>query len=248
MNKVLVASVALLGLGTGMAGAADLPVKSPPPYGPPPFTWTGFYIGANVGGAWSQTTNWTDTFGLNWSNGNNRRFIGGGQLGFNYRFGNFVVGVEGEYDAIASNNNNNNNNVIIVGPLGDTFQLTSNDNWVSTLAARFGFAADYWLFYAKAGGGWVGNNNLTITDLTAGASFSPTSNIRGGVLVGAGIEWAFATNWTLKAEYDYLSLGGHSFTVPGTAIPALAGDVFTSNSRNFQMAKVGANFLFNFGY
>ena len=55
----------------------------------PVFTWTGFYIGGNIGGAWAQH-NWSDSlFGLSFNNGtSNAVFIGGGQVGGNYQFSN----------------------------------------------------------------------------------------------------------------------------------------------------------------
>jgi outer membrane immunogenic protein len=120
------------------------------------------------------------------------------------------------------------------------------------VAARFGYAIDQWLVYGKAGGGWVGNYNLSVTDLTTGVSvscgtFFNCDNNSGGWLVGAGAEWAFAPHWSLKFEYDYLGLGNRSFTIPATA-PLLAGDTFTSSNRNVQMVKVGVNYLWNWGY
>jgi outer membrane immunogenic protein len=117
------------------------------------------------------------------------------------------------------------------------------------LAARFGVAYDRVLFYAKGGGAWVGANSLTVTDVNTGLSITGSSNnnTRSGWLVGAGIEWAFANNWTVKAEYDYIGLGNRSFTV-GAGIPALVGDTFTtSGTNNVQMATVGINFLFGGG-
>jgi outer membrane immunogenic protein len=62
--------------------------------------------------------------------------------------------------------------------------------------------------------------------------------------VGAGIEWAFANNWSAKLEYDYLGLGSQTFTVPAGS-PFLANDIFTVSNRNIQMVKVGINYLFN---
>ena len=249
--KTLVASVAFSVLGTAVAGAADMPMKAPPP--PPPlpvFSWTGFYVGGNIGGAWSRNT-WTDTILLtNFNNGgNNGAFIGGGQVGVNYQVNNFVIG--GEWDFDWAGNHNNGNGVIT--PAG-TIVVTNNNRWITTLAARFGVAVDHWLFYGKAGGGWVGNNGLTITNLNTGVSltcgsFSTLTNCgnnTGGWLLGAGFEYAFTNNWTVKLEYDYLGLGNRTFVVPATAA-ILPGDTFTSGNRNVQMVKVGFNYLFNWG-
>jgi outer membrane immunogenic protein len=231
------------------AHSADLAVKAPPLPPVPVFSWTGFYIGANIGGAWANNR-WTDTLFLtNFNNnGNNGVFIGGGQIGGNYQIGNFVIGGEWDFDW-AGNNNNNNNGVIIPGV--GTFLVTNNNRWITTVAARFGYAIDHWLLYGKAGGGWVGNNNLTVTNVTTGVSltcgnFTNCGNNTGGWLVGAGAEYAFTNNWTVKFEYDYLGLGNRTFVIPATA-PLLAGDTFTSNNRNVQMVKVGVNYLFNWG-
>jgi outer membrane immunogenic protein len=250
MNKALIASVALVALTITAARAADLPVKAPPPP-PPVFSWTGLYVGANIGGAWANN-NWTDTVFLtnfNNDNHNNGVFIGGGQIGGNYQTGNFVIGGEWDFDW-AGNSNNNVTGVVIPGV--GAIAVTNNNRWITTVAARFGYAVDHWLFYGKAGGGWVGNNNLTVTNVTTGVSLTCGNlancgnNNTGGWLLGAGVEYAFTNNWTVKAEYDYLGLGNRTIVIPAAA-PLLAGDTFTSNNRNIQMVKVGVNYLFNWG-
>ena len=142
-------------LATSMgANAADVPPYAPPAapavYLPPPLSWTGFYIGVNLGGAWGQRKVTDSLFGLSFDTGINKgAFIGGGQLGFNYQFGNFVLGVEGDIDGVANTNNASNGPA---GP-GGTILLTSNNRWIATLAGRFGVTNGYWLFYGKAGGG-----------------------------------------------------------------------------------------------
>ena len=246
--KTLIVSVASIALSTVVAGAADLPVKAPPAPPMPVFSWTGFYIGANAGGAWANY-NWTDSLLLTSfnSNANNGVFMAGGQIGGNYQIGSFVIG--GEWDFDWAGNYNGGTGVVI--PAVGTMVVSNNIRWLSTLAARFGFAADSWLFYGKAGGGWVSNNNLTIANITTGVSlacgsFTNCGNSNSGWLVGAGAEWAFAPNWSVKFEYDYLGLGNRTFFIPA-ASPLLAGDSFTSSNRNIQMAKVGINYLFNWG-
>jgi outer membrane immunogenic protein len=247
---MLLAGTALLALVSGSAMAADLSRPPPEPYKAPPmmvpvFTWTGFYIGGNLGGAWAHTDVTDTLFGLNFSNGNSNNgvFIAGGQVGGNYQFGNFVVGLEGTFDWAAKNNSNTTG---ITVPGGNIIQVTSNNTWVSTLAARFGVAFDRVLVYGKGGGAWIGNNSFTVTNVTTGASFTGSnSNTTTGWVVGAGVEWAFAPNWTVKAEYDFIGLGGRSFTIPaGSPAPFAAGDTFTTGSNNVQMATVGVNFLF----
>ena len=163
-----VAALSALVATSMTANAADVTARpySPPPYVPPAyvapvFTWTGFYLGGNIGGAW-RNDNLSDTLsGLNFSNGNNNGvFIGGGQLGFNWQVSNFVLGFEWDIDGAA---NNNNAGTVFVPALG-TIQVTSNNRWITTLAARFGVTNGYWLFYGKAGGGWVGNDDFHQSD------------------------------------------------------------------------------------
>src|SRR5690242_4217711 len=189
------------------ARAADLAVKAAPPPPLPIFSWTGFYIGGNIGGAWSNNR-WNDTlFVTNFNNGNNGVFIGGGQIGGNYQIGQFVIGAEWDFDWAA---NHNNSAGVIVPGVGNV-AVTANDRWITTVAARFGWAVNTWMFYGKAGAGWVGTNNLTVTNLTTGASLTCNSGFlsncgssNAGWLLGAGFEYAFAPHWTVKAEYDYL--------------------------------------------
>ena len=251
MNKALIAGVVLLALGTGVASAADLPVKAPPApvYVPTVFSWTGCYIGGNIGAAWANSE-WHDSlFGLNWGRTSDARFIGGGQVGCNYQFSNpgFVIGVEGDFDWVGNNNNDGRTVVVPVGPrAGDVIQVISNDTRIATLAARFGYGVDRALFYGKVGAGWVGNDGFTIVDRTTGAAFTTGSESVSGWMVGAGIEYAFSPNWSAKVEWDYLRLPGRTFTLPGVVFPALAGDTITSD-HNIQMVKLGINYRFNWG-
>jgi len=248
MKKLLLMSAALVASllgGVNSGQAADMAVKAaPPPVMIPIFTWTGFYIGGNIGAAWAQRTV-TDVFGNSFTGSSNARFIGGGQLGYNWQAGNFVFGVEGDIDGIASNNNRGGG-AVFVGGRGPFVVTASSTNWVGTLAARFGWAADHWLFYGKAGGGWVGNSSgFTVTNLATGVSFgSGSSSNVGGWLLGGGVEYAFTNNWSLKGEYNYIELGNRNFAVPVIVGGPIGVDVFTSNNRSFQMVKFGFNYAF----
>ena len=137
------------------ATAADLSVKfQPAPIISAPFsyTWTGFYLGGNLGGAWANGSVTDSLLGLSVSTGHSG-FIGGGQAGFNYEFSNLVLGVEGDVDWTSLSATGSG---VFVPGVG-TLQASAKTNWVSTLAARFGVAFDRVLVYGKAGGGWTGN-------------------------------------------------------------------------------------------
>ena len=120
MKKTLAAATiaALVGVA-GAANAADLykgSTKDVPVYVPPP-TWTGFYIGAHVGGFWADIKNHDlDGFmghGRDWGwNNNNDGVFGGGTVGYNYQAGNWgfgsgavVIGVEADFGGAGLTNN-----------------------------------------------------------------------------------------------------------------------------------------------
>ena len=243
------AAITTLFVGMSVAAkAADLPVAPAPAYKAPAmmapiFSWTGFYLGGNLGIGW-QNGNVTDSrFGVNWSANNNATFVGGGQVGVNYQFGgNFVAGIEGDFDWFA-----NNNNSASVTAFGTTLQGSDNGRWLTTLTGRLGYAFDHVLLYGKGGGAWVGSNNFTVTNVATGTSVAfSNNNTNTGWTAGAGVEWAFTQNWTARVEYDYVGLSNASFTVPAT-FPVVGGDVFTTNNHNIQMVTVGINYLFNWG-
>ena len=248
MHKLLRATaLTSLLLGTSLAAnAADLPPappmapRAPVAYIPavPMFSWTGFYIGGNLGGAWGRGNVVDSLFGVNFTNGNSASFVGGGQVGGNYQIGSFVVGAEADFDWFA--NNNNSGNGTAVGPA--ILRVSANDRWETTLAARFGYAWDHALFYGKAGGGWVGAGNFAVTNVGTGGSVTVSNgNTNVGWLVGAGFEYAFTQNWTARLEYDYLALNNASYTV---TVPGVGVDTFTNGGRNVQTFTVGVNYLF----
>jgi outer membrane immunogenic protein len=247
-KHVLLSTVAIAMLVLGRSGqAADLPVKAPmlpPP--PPPFSWTGFYLGGNLGAGWANQRVNDTLIGREFSRSSDAVFIGGGQIGYNWQINqNFVLGVEWDFDAAGNNDNNRVGNGIPFGARLFTVR-SSGDRWLSTLAARIGYANDHWLFYAKLGGGEVGVSRFTIFDDRGFSVGSNTSRTRTGGMVGGGIEYAFTNNWTAKLEYDWISVKSRSFVVPVGA-PFLVGDVFSTRSNSVQAFKVGFNYLFNRG-
>ena len=233
MRKVLGLVGATL-LFAGSAVAADLgkPVYKAPPALMPVYNWTGFYIGGNVGGVWENGTI-TDSFGPTSFSTNRSGFIGGGQIGYNWQVSpQFVLGVEWMFDGTSIKSD--------FGPVtvGREFLSASEKvDWLTTVAARIGYAANNWLFYAKGGGGWV-HDTASVTDVIGATAFSASvSDTRGGWLVGGGIEYGFTPNWTVRVEYDHLGLGDVTSAGP------IVGDTVTV-SRHFDMVTFGLNYKF----
>ena len=212
---------------SGSAMAADVPVKAPAyarPAAPPPYNWSGLYLGANVGGAWSNRT--LNIAGAAWDDPFSSAFIGGFQLGYNLQAGQFLVGVEGDFDWATFGRPG----FSVSSPLGPV-EFFDRQKWISTVAARFGITVDRWLAYSKVGGGWA--QDSAVFTFPNGAPIWTGTNTRGGWLLGGGIEYGFKPNWTVKLEYDYLKLG--NWTVP--TIPA-------EWRRDVQMIKMGMNYKF----
>jgi len=253
MKKLLLlaaSAVAIVGMASG-GQAADLPLKAPPMMSPPPFSWTGFYIGGNIGAAWADGNVTDNLTGQTFSRSSDAVFIGGGQIGFNYQISALVLGAEWDFDAAGSNDSRVGAGGVVPGV--GTFAVSGGGNrWLTTVAGRVGFAVDRWMFYLKGGWGEVGVRNLTVTNTANGVFVTGGSRSLGGGMLGAGFEYAFTNNFTIKAEYNYIALSNRDFVIPAAPnLPAgfgagLAGNVFRSDS-NVQAVKVGFNYLFGRG-
>ena len=181
-----------ISLLAGSALAADLPTRKGPPiapvYIPPPFTWTGFYVGVNAGGGWASRNNNNNLgfpfvgalpfgggipFATSGNGGNQSGFIGGVQAGYNYQFGigsGFVIG--GETDIDWANINRNHSNNVAFGsftlpqfpgtlftPSNVATTSRNNNQYIGTVRLRAGYAWDRILVYATGGLAYGGVNN-----------------------------------------------------------------------------------------
>ena len=202
-------------------------VYAPPP---PPFTWAGFYLGGNIGAAWSSGTLTDNLTGASF-NTNNAGFIGGGQVGYNLQFDGLVLGVVSDFDWTSIDANKS-----VTLPRFGMLQASADTPWVTTLAARVGVAYEpqRTLVYLKAGGGWV-HNTASVINLTTGTAVS-ASDTTGAWLLGGGVEYAFARNWFARIEYDYLGMPERTGTGP-------LGNTITFD-RDIQMLKTGLSYKF----
>jgi outer membrane immunogenic protein len=190
----LLASTALTGTAFGADIARTAPVASQPvAYG---VNWTGVYLGAHIGGAWTNNNN-DDYYYYNYydDNGSEGSFIGGGQIGFNYQVGQWVFGVEGDISAADLGNKH----AYYYAP---NWYIGEKIDWLATLTGRIGYAWDNWLLYVKGGGAWAGLDDNRDYYYYSGYNRDDTLS---GWTVGVGVEWAWTPNWSVKLEYDYLS-------------------------------------------
>src|SRR3974390_2754208 len=201
MRRISIVAVALI-LGAGHALAADLPVRPvAPAYYPVPvvYDWGGGYIGINGGYAFGQSDWGADPLypsGLSSTgNFNVNGGLVGGTMGVSGQWGAWVFGVEGDFDwqSVRGTSNSTFCTSILTSPTGTAAGLSckTESNWLGTLRARFGYAWDRVLLYGTAGG--AGANVQTGL-----SGLPPQTNPEFGWTVGAGLEWAFADNWTVK--------------------------------------------------
>jgi outer membrane immunogenic protein len=259
MKKYLLSTAAVLALVT-TASAADLPRKSVAPAfaAVPVFSWTGFYLGVNGGYSATQfdrtatvnrafigpaLANATETLGARSIKANG--FIGGLQGGYNYQISSFVVGLEGDFNFVDAKKSLSPE---AFSPGNVILSSSSKVEWLATVRGRLGLAFDRFLVYGTGG---VAFASVKVTDQV---DFRPngapglglpgsSSNTRTGYALGAGMEYAFTNNWTVKAEYLYVDLGKTNYThgiVPGFPLSG----VELSNKTKLNIARIGINYKF----
>lgn len=233
MRKILFTTAALLVATAAPAIGADLGARPyysqtpAPAYVAPIYNWTGFYLGAHLGGAFSSDDNFN---GLTTGNNANGRFLGGLQAGADWQFNpGWVVGVEGQYSWLSGS-------VGAVFPGG--YAYNNDQRGLGSITGRFGYTWGPGLLYVK-GGYAYSDNNETVTLAGAPVGFSIDGDHRNGYTVGAGLEYMFAPNWSAKAEYQYYNFGSAHFTAPAAMVPAGS---FTTDDHTL---KAAINYRFN---
>jgi len=263
LQCALFAAVAVIGTAS-IAAAADLPVKSPAfAPAPVPYNWTGIYIGFQGGG--SAFGRASETYGDPPAGppvfvGNQNYNIGGpaagGVIGADFQTGRTVFGVEGDFNWANINGTSGVVNDLGALPgLADTF-LTRIDSY-SSVKGRVGYAFgsyDQTLLYFDGGGVWArvtdkytNPGGLTSPNTAIAATTNTASASETGWTVGVGVEYALywgahPTNWTVKAEYNYISLDA-----PTIQYSALASNKSTFTVNDVNVFQLGVNYRFSWG-
>ena len=267
-----VAIAALTAVGTVAAQAADLPTRKEAPapvFVPPPFTWTGFYVGLNAGGIWASGSRSASLFapatfpfpvasyfpgGLGSQGGG---FIGGGQAGYNWQTGAFVLGIETDFQGTTLSKSFDSVSSPFVGAgllTGDTLAVHAKASldWLGTTRGRVGFVVtpdNRLMIYGTGGVAYGGgSSNFSVFDATEGALWTGNpSSSRVGWTAGAGVEYALTNNWTIRGEYLYADLGSSNFTSVGNAAAAaFFPGVYASGKINYNASifRAAVNYKF----
>jgi outer membrane immunogenic protein len=204
MKKLLLSATALVAL-TGMVSAADLPSRrAPAPMvaAVPMFTWTGFYVGAQVGYAWGEYEARFSDVDLGEFGGDLDAdgFIGGAHAGFNFQTGSLVFGVEGDIEATGFEAEHHYDNLF---ELGDRAGHKVQVDFQGSIRGRIGFAFDRALIYATGGLAFANFNHEFSYRDSLGFSTYDTDHTEWGYTLGAGVEYAFTNHLTARVEYRY---------------------------------------------
>jgi outer membrane immunogenic protein len=240
-HSLILATAALLSTALP-AFAADLMVSEPAPVVSSGYDWSGAYVGV-FGGYLAGTVDWTGDFysGPTLLDSENGSFdvdgwLVGGTIGANMQTGAFVFGVEGD---IAWTNISGEGDAI--DPTAGSPSIPSATvDYLGTLRARAGIAADSALFYVT-GGFAAGGGDISITNLDGAGDDRTESFTATGWTAGAGLEFALADNVSLKAEYLYTSLSTDDVNF-GSASPAT--DVIINGDLTSNTVKIGLNYGF----
>lgn len=266
MRETALASASALALTVALSGAAQ--AQSPV------YNWTGFYVGGNLGAIYGQpgTSSNADCFppagvagyicapftskanaaqiaAISSKSGTSP--TGGFQAGYNWQLQNLVAGFETDINAYGLHLSQVTNAQFpvfgggITAGTGYTLQTNVDSSWLLTARGRVGAAFSNVLVYATGG--------LAVTQLRVSYTYSDAKLVNGaasdekvkyGWTVGGGVEWVVANNWTLKAEYLYVSFGSVSATSLVGISPSYANLLTTSAHLNAQIARLGLNYHF----
>lgn len=207
--KRLIVGTACVMIGPLSAGAADLPARVELPVAiAPAFSWTGVYLGGELG--WIKTDPAYTTgvlllgmpFVVSSSPSDKNGLSYGALAGYNYQAGNLVLGIEGDFQGWTVGK------IRYTAVTGDF--LTAHSKWGGSVRGRLGYAADRALLYVTGGTAFVSNKtSIPTTGISIGGD-----GMRWGWTVGAGLDYAITNNWFTGIEYRYTQFETKSFLYP----------------------------------
>jgi outer membrane immunogenic protein len=260
----LIASLTALDIGGSALAAEGEPnypsygVPTYPGYGVPTYpgygipvsvayNWTGFYIGANVGGHFPKDDIGTTSFDflgsdvIDATSGTSlspNGVLAGLQLGYNWQVGRILLGVELDGNWLGGTASR----TLTFGPplsAADVMTNTSKAQFLTTARGRVGVALDRWLLYVTGGLAFetfITNDTFTFAGVNNLIGIDKRST-RTGETIGGGLEYAVLDSWTIKLEYLYATFGTFDTNIPG--LPITVHHQYFDN-----VARIGLNYRF----
>jgi outer membrane immunogenic protein len=248
MKRILLttASLGVLGLLTP-ALAADLPYAKAPS-APADYDWTGVYVGVFGGGGLgnhniNNSTGQAVPFADYTANYTSLGGFGGGEVGYNWQSGHYIVGVEGDlfWSGISGNDSAQFNSGNFPGV---TAVDADNWRWGGTLRVRGGFTVDRWLWFATGGYAFGDIQHTNTPPVGAGLPVDRFNVQANGLTAGGGFAYAITNNVSAKVEYRYYQFNGYNR--PGNALTGLTANgqlPYTTNS-SYSVVSIGLDFKF----
>ncbi len=244
-----------------VVNAADLLEAAPAPSveAPETFSWSGFYVGANLGYGFGGDGNISSVGQLGPNIANiatgarpgsvdldRNGVLGGGQIGYNWQTGALVYGLEADF---AFTNIDDNRDIVtpqINTGLAQGNQFSSELDYLGTVRGRLGYAFDRTLFYGTAGLAY-GKSTMSVDMFAPNGVRQFTGEKTGtdvGYAVGAGVEYAITNKISLKSEYLYYDLGEEKLNVQAIQGTGVAGGYDSKFNNDGHLFRVGLNYRF----
>jgi outer membrane autotransporter protein len=218
-KRLLVGLASLTLLDIAAAGAADLPVKAPPPAPVQTYNWSGFYLGAHAGYRWANADfsgPGYDFAGFPFPSRSEGYRLNGGifgvQAGYNYMLTPAILaGVEGDW-SWGSSHDNAGGTIFVFAADGISFASEAKLTWQATIRGRLGVVNGPWLFYGTVGAAfarlrWTDNSTFIFNGVPVTSFASEGGKTLTGIAAGVGIEYLLTQNVIARLEYLYENFG-----------------------------------------
>jgi outer membrane immunogenic protein len=244
MKRILLTTVSLgvLGLVSPALGA-DLPYGKAPAIAAPVYDWTGVYVGVIGGGGFGNHnvnngggTTPFQNFAANYSS---QGALAGGEIGYNWQSGNYLVGIEG--DLFWSGIKGNDASQFAAGAFPAVAAVDADNlRWGGTLRVRGGFTVDRWLMFFTGGYafGNIEHTNTAVPPVPGLPVIDKFTVHANGLTAGGGIAYALTNNIIGKIEYRYYNFNAYNRPFPTN------GQVSYTTDSTYSVVTLGIDFKF----